>query len=57
MNHYISNHEYVTDAVFDTQQIAFEEEHKQLLMKDTDMDGRLAEHIAKMFWRDPLQVL
>ena len=23
-------------------------------MKDTDIDERLAEHIAKMFFRDPL---
>ncbi len=54
MNHYISNHQYVTDEVHDTKPIAFDQEHKELLMENTQMDGRLAEHIAKMFSRDPL---
>jgi hypothetical protein len=30
------------------------EEHKQLLKDNTDIDDRLAEHIARLFVRDPV---
>lgn len=54
MNHYISNHEYVTDALNDGGKVRFDEAHKEMLMKDGGLDGRLAEHVAKLFTRDPV---
>ena len=54
MNHYISNHEYVPDSVHDVKPISFSKEHKDLLMENSEIDERLAEHVAKMFFRDPL---
>jgi hypothetical protein len=54
MNHYISNHQYVQDSHNDATPIKFFEEHKQLLKDNTDIDDRLAEHIARLFVRDPV---
>lgn len=54
MNHYISSHEYVTDNMNDGLKIKFDEAHKSTLMKDGGLDERLAEHIAKLFTRDPV---
>lgn len=46
MNHYISNHEYVTDALNDGGPIGFDQAHKELLIKEGGLDDRLAEHVA-----------
>lgn len=54
MNHYISNHEYVTDALNDGGPIGFDQAHKELLIKEGGLDDRLAEHVAKLFRRDPV---
>ena len=54
MNHYISKHQYVPDEVHDVKPIAYSQEHKQLLMENSEIDDRLAEHVAKMFSRDPI---
>ena len=35
-------------------QINYFEEHNQLLKDNTDIDDRLAEHIARLFVRDPV---
>jgi len=37
----------------DSAPIKFDEKHKELLMKD-GIDSRLAEHIARLFNRDPV---
>ena len=54
MNHYISSHEYVTDNLNDGPKIPFDEAHKQMLKKEGGLDDRLAEHVAKLFTRDPV---
>ena len=54
MNHYISNHQYVHDFHNDAIPIRYHEEHKKLLQDNTDIDDRLAEHIARLFVRDPV---
>ena len=53
MNHYISNHSYVKDKHNDSAQIDFDENHRKILM-DGGIDRRLAEHISKLFKRDPV---
>ena len=54
INHYISNHEYVKDSHNDAEAIRYDQKFKDILKKDTDIDDRLAEHIAKLFTRDPV---
>jgi len=54
MNHYISNHQYVQDAHNDAESIRFNQEHKDILKENTDLDDRMAEHIARLFARDPV---
>lgn len=54
MNHYISSHEFVKDSHNDAEPIRFDPEHKKMIQEDTEIDDRLAEHIAKMFTRDPV---
>lgn len=53
MNHYISNHEYVKDSHNDGAQIKYDEEHKKLLL-ESNIDDRLANHISRLFVRDPV---
>lgn len=54
INHYISNHEYVLDSHNDAVPIKYDYEHKKILQENTDIDDRLAEHIARLFIRDPV---
>ena len=55
MNHYISNHQYVKDGHNDGFPINYDEDHKKLLRElDSDIDDRLAEHISRLFARDPV---
>jgi len=54
MNHYISNHEYVKDSHFDSPQYKVDDEYKEYLKKQGDLDDRLAFHIASLFVRDPI---
>lgn len=54
MNHYISNHQYVKDEHNDGIQIKYDPEHKKLLQESCDVDDRLAEHISRLFTRDPV---
>ena len=54
MNHYISNHQYVQDSHNDATPIRYFEEHKKLLKDSSDIDDRLADHIARLFVRDPV---
>ena len=54
MNHYISNHEYVKDHHMDTKPIRYNNEHKKILLENSDIDERLAEHISRLFARDPV---
>jgi len=53
MNHYISNHSYIKDKHNDSTPIKFDQNHKDILMKD-GIDSRLADHIARLFHRDPV---
>ena len=53
MNHYISNHKYVKDTHNDSPPINFNQNHKDILTK-AGIDSRLADHIARMFVRDPV---
>ena len=52
MNHYISDHQYVLDQHQDAIQIPINQEYRELLGKD--IDDRLANHIARLFTRDPV---
>ena len=52
MNHYISDHQYVLDEHQDAIQIPMNQEYRELLGKD--IDDRLANHIARLFTRDPV---
>jgi glutamate--cysteine ligase catalytic subunit len=54
MNHYISNHQYVKDAYFDTPQYKVDPNHMVFLMKEGKLDERLAFHVASLFVRDPI---
>ena len=54
MNHYISNHEYVKDAHFDAEPIKYNEDYKDFLKRETGLDDRMTEHIARLFARDPV---
>ena len=54
MNHYISNHQFVKDEHNDGIPIKFDPEHKRILQEESDIDVRLAEHIARLFARDPV---
>ena len=54
VNHYISNHEYVKDKHNDTIQYKVEQEHLDLLKKESGLDDRLAFHMASLFVRDPI---
>lgn len=54
MNHYISNHQYVKDAYFDTVQYRVNPDHVQLLKTKGGLDDRMAFHIASLFVRDPI---
>lgn len=54
MNHYISNHGYVKESHQDGKTLRFNPEYKELLMKEAGIDDRLAEHVAKLFTRDPV---
>ena len=54
MNHYISNHQYVKDGHNDAVPLKYDEEHKKLLMEASDIDERLADHISRLFVRDPV---
>ena len=54
MNHYISNHQFVKDEHNDAIPIKFDPEHKRVLQEESDIDVRLAEHIARLFARDPV---
>ncbi len=53
MNHYISKHQYVKDAYFDTPQYKIDPNHFELL-KAKGLDDRLAFHISSLFVRDPI---
>ena len=53
MNHYISQHEYVDDSHMDTMPIRYDDAYKQDLLEH-GVDERLAEHVAKLFTRDPV---
>ena len=53
MNHYLSDHEYVPDSLNNGQPIRFNQEHKAML-EEGGVSGRLAEHVAKLFTRDPV---
>ena len=54
MNHYISNHQFVLDEHNNGIPIKYSEEHKKILQEDSAIDDRLAEHIARLFARDPV---
>lgn len=54
MNHYISNHQYVKDEHNDAVPIKYDQEHKKLLQEKGQIDDRLAEHISRIFSRDPV---
>lgn len=54
MNHYISNHEYISAELNDGQEIKFNQQHKDMLVKEGGLDDRLAEHVARLFTRDPV---
>jgi len=54
MNHYISNHEYVKDEHNDGVQIRYKQEYKDFLMQNCEIESRLAEHVARLFTRDPI---
>lgn len=54
MNNYISNHEYVKDSHNDGIQINYSQEHKDMLLSVEGIDDRLANHIARLFARDPV---
>ena len=53
MNHYISDHEYVPDELNDTVEIGYDPKHVELLQK-AGVDKKLAEHVARLFKRDPI---
>jgi hypothetical protein len=53
MNHYISDHEFVKDEYMDTIPIPHNEDFKEILMQD-GLSKRLAEHVARIFTRDPV---
>jgi glutamate--cysteine ligase catalytic subunit len=54
MNHYISNHQYVKDGHNDATPLKYDPEHKKILMEASDIDERLADHISRLFVRDPV---
>jgi glutamate--cysteine ligase catalytic subunit len=54
MNHYISNHQYVTDRHFDTYQYKTDKHHNDILKTEGGIDDRLAHHIASLFVYDPI---
>lgn len=54
-SHYISNHESVMAHHNDTYKLNIDSEHMKML-KDANIDDRLAYHIASLFIRDPLVV-
>ena len=54
INSYISNHDYVTVSCNDSTPIKFSDQHKQLIMEQTGADEKMAEHIARLFARDPV---
>lgn len=54
MNHYISNHAYVKEEHFDAFPIRYNPEHKKFLQEKGGLDERLANHIARIFSRDPV---
>jgi glutamate--cysteine ligase catalytic subunit len=54
MNHYISDHEFVKDELMDTLPIKYDPEFKELLIKEGGLDERLADHVARIFTRDPV---
>ena len=53
MNHYLSDHEYAPDTLNDGAPIRYDPEHKAML-EEGGVSGRMAEHIAKLFVRDPV---
>ena len=53
MNHYISDHEFVKDEHMDTMPIKYLNEYKETLIKE-GLSERLAEHVARIFTRDPV---
>lgn len=53
INHYISNHGYVRDCHNDSKPIKYDEDYKKMLMAE-GVDTRLAEHVARLFTRDPV---
>jgi len=54
MNHYISSHQYVKDSYFDNIQYKPDPKHIEYLKKNSDLDDRLAFHVASLFVRDPI---
>lgn len=54
MNHYISNHQYVQDDHNDAEPIRYDQDHKNILKENTDLDERMLNHIARLFARDPV---
>jgi glutamate--cysteine ligase catalytic subunit len=54
MSHYISNHQYVKDAYFDTLQYKVDPAHLKILSEQGGLDARLAHHIGSLFVRDPV---
>lgn len=54
INQYISDHKYVKDEHNDAIPIKYNQEFKNLLIKETNIDDRLAEHVARLFTRDPV---
>ena len=53
MNHYISDHEFIKDELMDTMPIKYQSSFKELLVNEGVSD-RLAEHVARIFTRDPV---
>ena len=53
MNHYISNHKYIQDKHNDSLPIKYDQRHKDALT-EKGIDSRLADHIARLFVRDPV---
>lgn len=55
VNHFLSDHEFVKDELFDVPEIKHSAEHYEFIKSELpDISDRLARHVAKLFTRDPI---